>query len=72
MKFSEETSQWSLETIKKLPEGTQPQLSPGELLAAEEVIRADETVRKLAKDVGMYSFFDLSSIIVSKLNADFR
>lgn len=64
VKLSEETSQWSLETIKKLPEGTQPQLSPGELLAAEEVIKKDETVRKLAKDVGTYGLFDLAGSIV--------
>lgn len=52
--LSNETSQWSVEVNVKLPEGTQPQLSPGELLAAEEIVRADETVRKLAKAVGAY------------------
>lgn len=52
--LSDETSKWTVEAIQKLPEGTQPQLSPGELLAAEEVVRNDETVRKLAKAVGAY------------------
>ncbi|THH12177.1 hypothetical protein EW146_g7798 [Bondarzewia mesenterica] len=46
------TGNWAVETLDKLPEGTQPQLSPGELLACEEIIKADEGVRKLAKEVG--------------------
>ncbi|KAI0065136.1 hypothetical protein BV25DRAFT_1880805 [Artomyces pyxidatus] len=44
---------WSVETIAKLPEGTQPQLSPGELLACEEIVKADPRVQKFAKDVGV-------------------
>lgn len=43
---------WAVETIEKLPEGVQPQISVEELLLCEEIIRADERVRKLAKDVG--------------------
>lgn len=43
-----------MDTLDKLPEGTQPQISPGELIECEEVIRADPGVRKLAADVGNY------------------
>jgi hypothetical protein len=36
----------------KLPEGSQPQISPGELMACEEIVRNDPRVRELAKEVG--------------------
>ncbi|KZT30206.1 hypothetical protein NEOLEDRAFT_1174522 [Neolentinus lepideus HHB14362 ss-1] len=44
---------WEVESIDLLPEGTQPQISPQELAQAEDIIRADERVQKLAKDVGV-------------------
>jgi len=44
---------WEVETIEKLPEGIQPQISVEELLLCEDIIRADERVIKLAKDVGV-------------------
>lgn len=47
---------WEVETIDKLPEGTQPQISVEELLLCEDIIRADERVIKLAKDIGQYLF----------------
>jgi primary-amine oxidase len=43
---------WNVESLVKLPEGTQPQISPGELLACEEIVRNDERVQELAKQVG--------------------
>ncbi|TFK51348.1 hypothetical protein OE88DRAFT_1630070 [Heliocybe sulcata] len=44
---------WEVETMDLLPEGTQPQISPEELNQAEQIIRADERVQKLAKAVGV-------------------
>lgn len=46
------TNEWLIDTLDKLPTGTQPQISVEELVAAEDVVRADETVRKLAAEVG--------------------
>ena len=43
---------WAVETLDKLPEGVQPQISVEELLLCEEIIRADERVVKLAAEVG--------------------
>ncbi|KAA1470912.1 peroxisomal copper amine oxidase [Dentipellis sp. KUC8613] len=48
-----ETKVWEVEVLNKLPEGQQPQLSPGELLACEDIIKKDERVLKLAKEVGI-------------------
>jgi primary-amine oxidase len=50
-----EDGKWDLKTLKKLPEGTQPQISVEELVAAEGVIRRDERVQRLAAEVGEYS-----------------
>ena len=47
---------WTVETLDKLSEGVQPQISVEELLLCEDIIRADERVRKLAKDVGESRF----------------
>ncbi|KAI0044568.1 hypothetical protein FA95DRAFT_1562098 [Auriscalpium vulgare] len=47
------TGTWSVEKIDKLPEGTQPQLSPGELLACEEIVKNDPGVQQAAKAVGV-------------------
>ncbi|KAI0755527.1 peroxisomal copper amine oxidase [Fomes fomentarius] len=44
---------WAVDTLETLPEGVQPQISVEELLLCEEIIRADERVRKLAADVGV-------------------
>jgi primary-amine oxidase len=44
--------EWTVEALNKLPEGTQPQNTVEELIAAEDIVRADERVRKLAADVG--------------------
>ena len=45
---------WTVESVDKLPEGVQPQISVEELLLCEEIIRADERVVKLAAEVGQY------------------
>ncbi|KAI0710687.1 peroxisomal copper amine oxidase [Earliella scabrosa] len=44
---------WVVDTLEKLPEGVQPQISVEELLLCEEIIRADERVIKLAGEVGV-------------------
>lgn len=41
-----------METLEKLPEGVQPQISVEELLLCEKIIREDKQVQKLAADVG--------------------
>ncbi|KDQ19347.1 hypothetical protein BOTBODRAFT_27929 [Botryobasidium botryosum FD-172 SS1] len=46
-------SAWRVDVLTKLPEGTQPQLTIEELLEAEEHVRNDETVIKLAAEVGV-------------------
>jgi hypothetical protein len=43
---------WNIESLLKLPEGTQPQISPGELLACEAIVKNDARVQALAKEVG--------------------
>lgn len=43
--------------------GVQPQITVQELIMAEETIRADEGVRKLAADVGELLFLQLSPFI---------
>ncbi|KAJ3821709.1 copper amine oxidase, partial [Lentinula raphanica] len=45
--------QWSVDTIEKLPDGVQPQISVEELIACEKVVKADKTVQELAKAVGV-------------------
>ncbi|KAI0338746.1 hypothetical protein BDW22DRAFT_1362449 [Trametopsis cervina] len=45
--------EWNVETVDKLPEGSQPQISVEELLLCEDIIRADERVVQLAKEVGI-------------------
>ncbi|KAI0668175.1 peroxisomal copper amine oxidase [Trametes maxima] len=44
---------WVVDSIEKLPDGVQPQISVEELLLCEEIIRADERVIKLAAEVGV-------------------
>ncbi|KAH9172436.1 copper amine oxidase [Lactarius sanguifluus] len=44
---------WGVESIVKLPEGTQPQISPEELLACEDIVKNDPGVQALAKQVGV-------------------
>ncbi|KAK0541491.1 peroxisomal copper amine oxidase [Tilletia horrida] len=43
----------SVRSVKKLPEGVQPSLTPEELCAAEQIIRKDPRVVKLVEDVGV-------------------
>ena len=43
---------WSVESIVKLPEGTQPQISPEELHECEDIVKKDPGVQALAKQVG--------------------
>jgi hypothetical protein len=43
---------WNVESLLKLPEGAQPQISPGELLACEDIVKNDARVQALAKEVG--------------------
>ncbi|KAI0272227.1 copper amine oxidase [Russula aff. rugulosa BPL654] len=44
---------WNIESLLKLPEGTQPQITPGELLACETIVKNDARVQALAKEVGI-------------------
>jgi hypothetical protein len=46
--------QWSLIKLDKLEEGTQPPITIEELTEIEDVVRNDERVKKLAKDVGEF------------------
>jgi hypothetical protein len=43
---------WNIESLLKLPGGSQPQISPGELLACEDIVKNDAQVQALAKEVG--------------------
>lgn len=43
---------WTVESVEKLPAGSQPQISPEELLKCEKIIQADREVQRLAKEVG--------------------
>lgn len=52
-------AEWEVQTIDKLPDGVQPQISVEELLLCEDIIRADERVIKLAKQVGEWYFLVL-------------
>ncbi|KAL1761840.1 copper amine oxidase [Schizophyllum commune] len=45
--------QWSVDALDRLPEGTQPQISVQELVAAEKTVKADTRVQQLAKEVGI-------------------
>ncbi len=54
-----------METLDKLPEGVQPQISVEELLLCEDIIRADERVQKLAKEVGKSAEFVVNPCDVS-------
>ncbi|OBZ73100.1 Peroxisomal primary amine oxidase [Grifola frondosa] len=51
--LSLKNGEWEVDLIEKLPEGVQPQISVEELCLCEEIIRADERVKKLAADVGL-------------------
>ncbi|KAK0500956.1 copper amine oxidase [Armillaria luteobubalina] len=44
---------WSVESLEKLPEGTQPQISVQELVACEKIVKSDARVQQLAKEVGV-------------------
>jgi len=44
---------WEVSMLNKLPDGVHPQISVEELLMCEQIIREDERVIQLAKDVGV-------------------
>ncbi|KAG7090033.1 hypothetical protein E1B28_011653 [Marasmius oreades] len=44
---------WQVETFEPLPEGSQPQISPEELIEAEVIVRENKRVQELAKAVGV-------------------
>ncbi|KAK0466066.1 copper amine oxidase [Desarmillaria tabescens] len=44
---------WGIESIEKLPEGAQPQISVQELVACEKIVKSDARVQQLAKEVGV-------------------
>ena len=44
--------EWEVESVDKVPEGSQPQITPEELTMCEVVIRNDPKVQALAKQVG--------------------
>jgi primary-amine oxidase len=46
---------WSVEGLLKLPEGTHPQITPGELLDCEAIVKSDARVQALAKEVGKWT-----------------
>ena len=50
---------WNIERLLKLPEGTQPQITPGELLACEAIVKNDARVQALAKEVGELTLSNL-------------
>jgi primary-amine oxidase len=56
----------SIESLLKLPEGTQPQISPGELLACEAIVKNDARVQALAKEVGELTFPNLMLGLVTQ------
>jgi len=61
------TSIWSVTKLTQLPGGTQPQLSPDELLACEDIVRKDPRVQQLARDVGESNFCCQHSSLVQCL-----
>ena len=44
-----------MDTLELLSESEHPQISVEELAACETVVQNDETIQRLAKDVGQYS-----------------
>ncbi|PIL34657.1 hypothetical protein GSI_03437 [Ganoderma sinense ZZ0214-1] len=44
---------WAVDTLEKLPNGVQPQISVEDLALCEEIIKHDEQVIKLAAEVGI-------------------
>ena len=44
---------WAVDTLEKLPNGVQPQISVEDLALCEEIIKRDERVIKLAAEVGL-------------------
>jgi primary-amine oxidase len=43
---------WHVDSVTQLGEGVQPQITPEELIACEDILRADPQVVKLAAEVG--------------------
>ncbi|KII94247.1 hypothetical protein PLICRDRAFT_171908 [Plicaturopsis crispa FD-325 SS-3] len=52
-KVSLQGTKWVVDALEKLPEGTQPQISPEELAACEATVRNDPRVQELARDIGI-------------------
>ena len=46
-------NKWSIRTFIRLPDGVEPQMTPEELNQADEAVRRDPTVIKLAAQVGV-------------------
>lgn len=44
---------WTVETLEKLPEGTQPQISVEELSLCEVIVRQDPRIQEIAKELGL-------------------
>ncbi|KAG9049364.1 hypothetical protein FS837_010578, partial [Tulasnella sp. UAMH 9824] len=51
--LSTDKKAWVVDEIETLPEGTQPQITVEELIECDELVRKDETVLKLAAEVGV-------------------
>jgi primary-amine oxidase len=48
-----ENNVWTVQTFIQLPDGVQPQITPEELNQADEAVRRDANVIKLAAEVGI-------------------
>jgi primary-amine oxidase len=44
---------WTIRTFSQLPDGVEPQITPEELNQADEAVRKDATIIKLAAEVGV-------------------
>lgn len=54
--------EWHVDEITQLPEGVHPQITPEELIACEAILRADPRVCKLAADVGLCPYPQVSTL----------
>jgi primary-amine oxidase len=64
--FDSAKSTWGVENLLKLPEGTQPQITPGELLECEDIVKNDARVQALAKEVGKLNTLTFWLVIYSR------
>ncbi|EIW87176.1 peroxisomal copper amine oxidase [Coniophora puteana RWD-64-598 SS2] len=51
--LSLENGIWSVDTLEPIPKGSEPQITPEELIAAETIVRKDPRVQELCKQVGI-------------------